>query len=181
MSRILAIDPGPTESGWCVINSDAEPLHFGKTENRELRRMILSAEDEVSADLAVVEMIGHYGTGMPAGKDVFETCLWIGRFCEAIRGNWWPWREPTLVKRATVKAHLCGTPKAKDPNVTQALVDRFAPGAKNFGKGTKAEPGFFFGFRADIWQAFALAVYAADTATPDPTHPRVELTIEETP
>ena len=44
----------------------------------------------------------------------------------------------------------------------QALVDRFAPGQPNHGKGTKAEPGFFYGFRADVWQAFALAVYAAD-------------------
>lgn len=165
MSRILAIDPGNVESGWCVIDEDCEPRHFGKTHNIELRRMLQAAEDEVTADLVVVEMIGHYGTGMPAGKDVFDTCLWIGRFCETIRSNWWPWVEPTLVKRATVKAHLCGSVKAKDANVTQALVDRFTPGAKNFGKGTKAEPGFFHGFAKDVWAAYALAVYAADTIT----------------
>lgn len=32
----------------------------------------------------------------------------------------------------------------------------------NHGKGTKANPGWFYGFRADVWQAHALAVYAAD-------------------
>lgn len=169
--RILAIDPGNVESGWCLIDGapDFDPRHFGKTGNVELRRMLQAAEDEVSADLVVIEMIGHYGTGMPAGKDVFETCLWIGRFCETIRSNWHPWREPTLIKRATVKAHLCGTAKAKDANVRQALVDRFAPGQPNHGKGTKGAPGWFYGFAADVWQAYALAVYAADTLTPKET------------
>jgi len=42
-------------------------------------------------------------------------------------------------------------------------VDRFAPGESNHGKGTKAEPGWFYGFAKDVWQATALAVYAADT------------------
>lgn len=32
----------------------------------------------------------------------------------------------------------------------------------NHGKGTKAAPGWFHEFRADIWQAMALAVYTAD-------------------
>ena len=32
--------------------------------------------------------------------------------------------------------------------------------------GTKAEPGWFYGFRADVWQAYALAVYVADTSKP---------------
>ena len=66
------------------------------------------------------------------------------------------------------RAPRYGTPrrvgaKAKDSNIRQALVDRFAPGQPNYGKGTKAQPGWFYGFNADIWQAYALAVYAADT------------------
>ncbi len=58
--------------------------------------------------------------------------------------------------------HLCGSPRAKDPNVTQALVDRFARGETNYGKGTKKSPGFFYGFSADMWQAYALAVTYLD-------------------
>jgi hypothetical protein len=47
-----------------------------------------------------------------------------------------------------------------------AIVDRFASGQPNRGKGTKAKPGWFYGFRADIWQAYALAVLVADGVRP---------------
>lgn len=162
-ASILAIDPGNIASGWALIDAGTrDPLDHGKDDNDELRRMILAGSERVSADLVVIEMVGHYGTGMAAGKTVFDTCLWIGRFAEAVRGNWWPYTEPTLVLRPTIKTHHCGNPKAKDSNIRQALIDRFAPDAPNGGKGTKASPGWFYGFAADIWQAYALAVYAAD-------------------
>lgn len=161
-SRILAIDPGPTQSGWCVIDADTrQPLAFGKTPNVRLRTLILTGHDDVEADWVAIEMVASYG--MAVGKEVFETCVWIGRFCEAVRGNWWPNSEPQLVYRRDIKLHHCSSAKAKDSNITQALIDRFAFGQPNRGKGTKAQPGFFYGFVGDVWQAYALAVYAADT------------------
>ncbi len=71
--------------------------------------------------------------------------------------------EAASVFRKQIKMHLCGTAQAKDSNIKQALVDRFTPGQKNYGKGTKKEPGWFHGFAADVWQAYALAVYYIDT------------------
>ncbi len=54
--------------------------------------------------------------------------------------------------------------RAKDRNVTQALVDRFSYSrhkAKG-GSGVKADPGYFYGFKKDIWQAFAVGVTYLD-------------------
>ena len=160
MTSVLAIDPGNTESGWCVIDADTrKPLRFGKTPNEELDALLwTSAPNGVRGDEAVIEMVASYG--MAVGADVFETCVWIGRFFAAIEAH--TGERPALIKRHPVKLHHCHSANAKDSNITQALVDRFAHGQPNHGKGTKAEPGWFHGFKADIWQAYALAVYAAD-------------------
>lgn len=159
--RVLAIDPGPVESAWCVIDSEyREPTRFAKEPNDVIRRHILVGNYELEADKVAVEMVASYG--MAVGREVFETCVWIGRLSEAIRASWWPNSDPELVYRRDIKLHHCGSARAKDTNVRQALVDRFAPGQPNHGKGTKAEPGWFYGFRADVWQAYALAVYVAD-------------------
>jgi hypothetical protein len=152
---VLAIDPGNTHSGYALIDEDYRPRHFGKESNTELLMMLPVLA--LHADVAI-ELIGHYGTGMPAGRTVFDTCIWIGRFIQRLAPQ-----PAELVLRATVKTHLCGSPRANDANVTNALLDRFAPNERNHGKGTKAAPGFFHGFRHDVWQAFALAVQYQDT------------------
>lgn len=158
--RVLAIDPGNTESAYVIIDANTRrPLDFGKIPNLQLRdRLWTTAPTVIHADHAAIEMIASYG--MAVGAEVFETCVWIGRFHTAIETH--TGHEPDLVKRHPVKMHHCHSAKAKDSNITQALVDRFAPGAPNRGKGTKAAPGWFYGFAADVWQAYALAVYVAD-------------------
>ena len=160
--RILAIDPGNEESGYALIdNVTYKPIAIGKKENHTLREMICGGQFS-NVDHVSIEMIGHYGKGMPAGKTVFDTCIWIGRFLELLGGNT-VGPDIELVLRATIKAHICGSTAAKDSNISQALIDRFAPAVRNRGKGTVANPGWFYGFKADIWQAYALAVYTADT------------------
>jgi hypothetical protein len=155
---LLAIDPGPLESAYVKINGDCRPVDFGKIANHDLKRL-LYRPDNAHLDHAAIEMIASYG--MTVGADVFETCVWIGRFYEILDATLGI--EAQLIKRQSIKVHFCGTVKAKDQNVKQALVDRFAPEQwETGGKGTKANPGPFYGFRADMWQAYALAVYAAD-------------------
>lgn len=159
--RILAIDPGNTDSAYVVIDhATRRPLDFGKIPNLQLRdRLWTNAAAAIVADHTAIEMIASYG--MAVGREVFETCVWIGRFYTAVECA--TATDPALVYRQPIKLHHCHSSKAKDSNITQALVDRFTPGQPNRGKGTKAQPGWFHGFAADIWQAYALAVYVADT------------------
>jgi hypothetical protein len=156
--RILAIDPGNIESAYVLMDEDYRPIEKAKALNDiALDRIIEILSSSPGSVAVVIEMISHYGSGSPVGATVFDTCIFIGRIIQAISP--YPYE---LVKRAAVKSHICGKAHAKDSWVTQALVDRFAKNTCNHGKGTKKEQGWFYGFSADVWQAYALAVTYAD-------------------
>ena len=154
---ILAIDPGPEQSAWVLIDEDTlKPIKFAKDQNSFLRGMLITeANSPEYPSTIVIEQIASYG--MPVGAEVFETCVWTGVFLEAARGKG---TYAIRIPRKDVKMHLCGTTAAKDSNIIQALVDMFATGKGNRGKGTKKDPGWFYGFSRDIWQAYALGVTA---------------------
>lgn len=149
---ILAIDPGNIQSGYVVVRHNGVEitgvLEKGKVDNDHILQ-ILDRYKEV-ADIAV-EMVASYG--LTVGKEVFDTCVWAGRFVQAAFPT-----EVGLIYRREEKLCLCGNLRAKDGNITQALVDRFAPGQSNKGKGTVKDPGFFHGFARDAWAAMAVAV-----------------------
>lgn len=142
---ILAIDPGNIESAYCLIEEETYiPKFFGKVENEKLLELILNSDfDEI-----VIEMIASYG--MPVGKEVFETCVWIGKFAQASN------LYEKYIYRKDVKINLCNSMKAKDSNIRQALIDRFGE------VGTKKKPGWFYGFKADIWSAYAVGITYLD-------------------
>lgn len=152
---ILAIDPGNEKSGWAtIVKNSYYPFGVGKIRNEEL----VEWESHLFTEV-IIEMVGHYGTGMPAGRTVFDTCVWIGRFMQHFKDSG---VEVHLMMRSDVKMNLCGNVRARDSNIRQALIDRFAHGASNYGKGTKKAPGWFYGFSADMWQAYALGVTYLD-------------------
>jgi len=153
---ILAIDPGNLQSAYVVMDSDLRPLEFKKAENEELLERIPRLLDRYEDLSLAIEMVASYG--MPVGASVFETCVWIGRFWQAC--DVLP--RKALVYRIDEKLTLCHDSRAKDANIRQALIDRFAYGMPNKGKGTKKEPGWFYGFSADVWQAYAVGVTCAD-------------------
>jgi len=151
---LIAVDPGPRQSAWVVLDIRSCALRaFGLEPNADVRTRLRTPPEpwRPVAHLAV-EMVASYG--MAVGKDVFETALAVGRFVEAWGG------EHTLVYRREVKMSLCGRMTAKDTNIRQALIDLYPPtgGGKTPQIGTKNAPGPLYGVRQDIWAALAVGV-----------------------
>lgn len=149
--RILAIDPGNIESGYADISLPDFKLHsFGKIKNEELLGNLESIAYAENYDTKVIEMIA--GMGMAVGQSVFDTCVWIGRFAQVFGG------DMEYVFRRDEKTMLCGTMRAKDANIRQALIDRYAKFDFKSGKGTKKNPDTFYGVSKDVWSAIAVGV-----------------------
>lgn len=166
--RILAIDPGNIESGFAIIQMpDFKLLDFGKIENEKLLDLLIDYEANedwhriyggFKFDTVAVEMVASYG--MAVGKTVFDTCVWIGKFAQALNGE-----KVNFVYRKEEKMCLCGSLKAKDANIRQALIDRYAKHDFKNGKGVKKNPDTFYGVSKDVWQAIAVGVTHYETIT----------------
>lgn len=152
MVSILAIDPGTERSGWCLF--DGRVIDSGVADNNKL----LYGINDMGAEVLAIEMVASYG--MPVGREVFETVRWIGRFQQA----WHAPDEVRLVYRKDIKLQLCGTTKAKDANIRQALLDLFprTGGGKTPQIGIKAHPGPLYGVSSHAWAALAVAVVAKE-------------------
>jgi hypothetical protein len=149
MTRILAIDPGSSESGWVLLDSaTGNPTEAGKDRNGDVLRWLVT--QSVAADVVVIEWTSP--RGMLGSLQLFETLWWAGRFTEASV-------VPVFrLERSRVKEHLCGKTSAKDPMITAALVDRYGGvGGRAAAVGVKACPGPLFGVKADAWAALAVA------------------------
>jgi hypothetical protein len=147
--RILAIDPGNMETGYAILQlPEFQLIEFGKTENNALLGRFKAP---LNVDAVAIEMVASYG--MAVGREVFETCVWIGRFTQALQGE-----NIEYIYRREEKLALCHDSKAKDSNIRQALIDRYAKHDFKNGKGVKANPDVFYGVSKDVWQAIAVGV-----------------------
>jgi hypothetical protein len=138
---LLAVDPGTTESGYVVLDNDDRIVMRGIVSNPQMLGFVETAS---WADELAIEMIASYG--MPVGAEVFDTCVFIGRMMQATT-----WCGPVLVYRRDVKMHLCGTARAKDANIRQALIDIFGP------PGTVKNKGGTYGIKSHMWAALGVA------------------------
>jgi hypothetical protein len=154
VSTILAIDPGPERSAWVLFSDEIHQA--GINDNVGVLDLVKSLGRKPFYDALVIEKVESFG--MAVGAEVFETVFWSGRFAEAAHPL-----PVHRIGRKAVKLHLCGQSRAKDPNVRQALIDRFG-GPSAIGK--KANPGPLYGISGDVWSALAVAVTFHDQEAP---------------
>lgn len=153
--RIIAIDPGPTESAIVVYGGTTGTIFdHAKAPNAKVFSF-LECEGRSNQTALVIEGIASYG--MSVGAEVFDTCFWSGRFAQHWAGMGGYFER---LYRRDVKLHLCGSARAKDGNIRQALIDRWGGKAKAIG--TKRASGPLYGITTDRWAALAVAVTYAD-------------------
>jgi hypothetical protein len=119
----LAIDPGNIGAGWVIWREDDTKLgglhlrEHGRDKNVDIRKFM--AKQAKVAKTCHLQIEAPKPRGMPTAAEEMEMLIQIGRFLQMWRGGW------TYVFRQPVKIHLCGSVKAKDGNVAQAIKDRF--------------------------------------------------------
>ncbi len=142
----VGIDPGTTESAY-VVTDHYEPLYCAKVDNERMRDLLINANivEGRSARLIIEVPICRKW----AGREVSDTAIWTGIFLSS-----WPdfhgaYRD--MLTRQAVRMHTVGK-KATDAKIRAYLEQRF----KN------EHDEWFAGFKADIWQAYALVVTFID-------------------
>lgn len=154
MSVVVGIDPGPMQSAFACVLSDGGLFRCDILANTSFIYDIGNSVVHGGPCRFAIEVVESFG--MPVGREVFQTCEWIGRFREALG------REFDLrLGRKDVKRHLCGSLRAKDSNVRAALLDRYG-GSRRVACGTKKQPGPLYGVKSHCWSALAVAVTARD-------------------
>lgn len=147
---ILGLDPGTTHTG-CVWFDGTRVVQSVFLDNGHVLLRLGEFRD-AQFDAVACEMLQCFG--MAVGAETFETAYWIGRFMGRCGVTW------HRVYRNEVKLHLCGSVRAKDANIRQALLDRW--GGRS-AVGTKKAPGPLYGVTGHCWSALAVAVTAWDT------------------
>jgi len=189
MWRYIAIDPGNTQSGVVYTN---EPLpgsqHVVTGENMPndaLREFLQSARlsairHELQDYLCVEYMVPR---GMPTAAEEMDTMYELGRMVSAYYGTD---SDERVIKipRHRVKSEICASPRAKDSNIRQALIDMYGgqdvaiggkkcpkcKGKRTVGKkqtpctectdGWRLPPGPLHGITKHAWQALGVLVVA---------------------
>lgn len=115
MTTILAIDPGLNESAYCLL--DGEVVQTDTLPNAKMRERLDPSRSWREDLTLVVEWMQPHGMATP--QSMMDTAVELGRMIEV-------WALPfEKMSRDRVKAIICGSSRAKDGNVRQALIDRW--------------------------------------------------------
>lgn len=155
---ILAVDPGTAQSGWVMLKMDGTLDGHGVCSNREFLEVLKVHWQLGSRCILAVEEIRNMGQII--GVETLRTCVWSGYFLREWSPNAWTWAT-----RQQVKRHHCPEGRPKDPQVRQALIERYGP-TKAEAVGLKKTPGPLYGVKSHVWSALAIATYVLDTKKP---------------
>ena len=168
--RVFAIDPGYTSSAYVLLECDDVAVTGPPRAPKVLEHDYVDTETMIARILAfardqriqfAIEQIESMG--MAVGREVLETVRISGRFEQAWVGaaaqHWVGGcnRPARLITRRAVKLTLCGSSRAKDTNVRQALIDRYGT-TRAAAVGNKKTPGPLYGISGHKWAALAVGV-----------------------
>lgn len=144
----MGIDAGTYKSAYVIADLETlKPIQSDIVENKILLSNVLLYCKKFKKDgVIAIELIEN--RGMPIGQTTIRTCYLIGQIMQICDEMGVPYIE---VYRHEEKALICENSRAKDSNIRQALIDMFGV------VGTKKDKGWFYGFKKDIWQAYAVA------------------------
>ena len=141
---ICAIDPGSSKSALVVWNGKK----LFKTVILENEKFLKWLElNHTKLDFVAVEMLANQGRSN-VGKETFDTCRVVGQIeylCKVYN------LRCQLFYRSQVKLHHLGKVIGNDSDILKALVKKYGE------KGTKKNPGLFYGVTSHCWQALAIA------------------------
>ncbi len=160
--KILAIDPGNIETGFCVWNSKTEKMVTKDYINNKL--FLQNLDNKITTDWGVedviIEMFSSYGGSF--GQTSIDSCVFIGMLKEKLEWD----HKVVLVFRQTIKMHHCKTLRGVNDGAVNCIL-REKYGEDN----TKKKPNEVywnkevekFGGRkwmnGDIWSSMAIATW----------------------
>ena len=147
---LVAVDPGCARSALVEL-VDGRPRRRWLAPNAQILAVLRHLWRPDPTATLVIEAMESYGK--PVGREVFDTCVWAGRFCQV----WGDDARVAWLPRRQVKLALCGVSVAKDKDVAQAVRDRYGPSTA-VAVGTTKAPGPLHGLRRDLWAALALGL-----------------------
>lgn len=148
LNVIIGIDTGTTQSAMCLCAyRDMKPIEHVKVDNKDAERLLETwlCQYRFHCLVAIERLENH---GMPIGDTTIETIIEIGRIERIVESNNGAWVH---IKRHEEKTEICHHPRATDATIRMELMNIYG------GKGTKKNKGWFYGFKADEWQAYAIA------------------------
>ena len=162
MFYVLAIDPGPRDSGYVFLSLDNDMFSILDKNHVDNNKMIKIIRNKYITNInveTVIEKIVTYGNKM--SQNTIETSVWAGRFLQLVKDMNY---KSSFISRPEVKMNLCKDSRAKRSNIKQAIKDRFGSFGtkKNPGKLYNLKLGLGKGMIEHIWAAFQLAVTYID-------------------